>query len=208
VLVFPKIIGCAIGSYEGLAGAMLAAAAALFAGWLAWSGVQVQIAAEERRAAADRVEVEKLLQDDLNIFGEGLGAIFEVLESVNPDGYSETIKTQLSGVTYGIEQIARDTWLSSRRKMVAALGWERRLGYEELFDGLERLQKFRDESAFRYYHQDIPDALRLVRDMSWRFELLRPDTERYFKGRFRRAGKAWTLGDAIKRQAGVRGALD
>jgi hypothetical protein len=83
-LVFPKIIGCAMGNYEGLAGGMIAAAAALLAGWLAWSGVQVQIAAEERRAAAeerraaaDRVEVERVLQGDLNIFAEGLVPAFK-----------------------------------------------------------------------------------------------------------------------------------
>jgi hypothetical protein len=34
-LVFPKIIGCAVGHYEGLTGGMLAAGSALFAGWLA-----------------------------------------------------------------------------------------------------------------------------------------------------------------------------
>src|SRR5215213_2087130 len=39
---FPMVIGCAVGSYEGLTGGMVAAGAALFAGWLAWSAVQVQ----------------------------------------------------------------------------------------------------------------------------------------------------------------------
>jgi hypothetical protein len=47
--VFPKIVGCAIGHYEGLTGGLLAAGTALFAGWLAWSAVQVQIAAAWRR---------------------------------------------------------------------------------------------------------------------------------------------------------------
>ena len=202
-LVFPKIIGCAIGSYESIAGGMIAAATALFAGWLAWSGVQVQIAAEEKRAAADRIEVERVLQDDLNIFAEALGAIFKVLERIKPDADWETIQAQLSGVTLGIERITSDTWLSTSRKMVTLLGWERRRHYEELFDGLEQLQKFRDESAFRYPHQHINEALQVVRDLSWRFELLRPDTEQYFKGRFRRAGKAWTLGHAVEVQAGV-----
>ena len=51
--VFPMVIGCAIGSYESLAGGMVAAGAALFAGWLAWSAVQVQVDAEATRAAAD-----------------------------------------------------------------------------------------------------------------------------------------------------------
>ena len=77
---FPKIVGCAIATYEDLAGAMVAAAAAVFAGWLAWSGVQVQIAVEEKRAAADRVEVEQVLQDDLDTFAEVLGAIWKILD--------------------------------------------------------------------------------------------------------------------------------
>src|ERR1700742_3958354 len=55
---FPKIIGCALGSYEDLSGGLLAASAAVFGGWLAWSAVQLQISAEERRARADRIEVE------------------------------------------------------------------------------------------------------------------------------------------------------
>jgi hypothetical protein len=40
---FPMVIGCAIGSYESLTGGIIAAGAALFAGWLAWSAVQIQI---------------------------------------------------------------------------------------------------------------------------------------------------------------------
>ena len=52
-LAFPMVIGCAMGSYENLAGGLFAANAAIFAGWLAWSAVQVQIRAEEKRAAAD-----------------------------------------------------------------------------------------------------------------------------------------------------------
>ncbi len=71
-LAFPMVIGCAMGSYESLGGGMFAATAALFAGWLAWSAVQVQISAEEKRAAADRVEIENVLQGDLDYMAEGL----------------------------------------------------------------------------------------------------------------------------------------
>jgi hypothetical protein len=49
-LAFPMVIGCAMGSYEDLSGGIFAASAAIFAGWLAWSAVQVQINAEEKRA--------------------------------------------------------------------------------------------------------------------------------------------------------------
>jgi hypothetical protein len=74
-LVFPKIIGCALGQYETLASGLIAASAALIAGWLAWSGVQQQIAADERRASADRKEVERLLRSDVDNFADALGSL-------------------------------------------------------------------------------------------------------------------------------------
>lgn len=40
---FPKWLGCAMASHENLAGGLIAAAGALFAGWLAWSAVRDQI---------------------------------------------------------------------------------------------------------------------------------------------------------------------
>jgi hypothetical protein len=51
VAEFPKIIGCALGTYEGLAGGLIAAGGAAFAGWLAWSAARDQIALAQRQAA-------------------------------------------------------------------------------------------------------------------------------------------------------------
>jgi uncharacterized protein YutE (UPF0331/DUF86 family) len=197
------IIGCAIGNYESLIAGMVAGGAALFAGWLAWSGVQVQIAAEERRAAADRVEVEQVLQEDLDTFAEALGAIWKILERLDrgadpQDRDPDAKRTMLEGAIYGIEKITDDAWLSSSKKMLTALGWKRRRDYEQLFRGLERLGEFRDIDNFELY-----EALSAVRSASIYFELLREDTAQYFKGRFRRAGKAYTLGYAIERHAGL-----
>jgi hypothetical protein len=190
---FPTVIGCAIGSYESLAAGMIAAGAALFAGWLAWSGVQTQIAAEEMRATADRVEVEQVLQEDLDTFAEALGAIWKILEcldreadraagpqegEVDPqegEAEAQAKRTKwLGGVIYGIEKITGDAWLSSSRKMATALGWRRRRDYEQLFRGLERLGEFRDIDNFDAY-----EALAAVRSVSIHFELLREDTARY-----------------------------
>jgi hypothetical protein len=108
-------------------------------------------------------------------------------------------RTKLKGVIYGIEKITEDAWLSSSRKMVTALGWRRRRDYEQLFRGLERLGEFRDIDNF-----DVHEALNAVSSVSNDFTLLREDTAQYFKGRWQRAGKAYTLGDAIERQAGVK----
>jgi hypothetical protein len=104
----------------------------------------------------------------------------------------------LEGVVYGIERIANPDWLNTSRQMVEQLGWERRRLYNELFHGIERLGQFRDISSF-----DIDAALSAARHVSVYFELLRPDTARYFKGLWRHTPKAWTLGYAIAVHAGL-----
>jgi hypothetical protein len=82
--------------------------------------------------------------------------------------------------------------------MVEKLGWERRRYYNELFQGIERLAQSRKVEYF-----DVDEALSAVRALSNYFELLRPDTGRYFKGLFRRSAKAWAIGDTIAVRAGV-----
>jgi hypothetical protein len=140
------VVGCAIGAYESLAGGMIAASAALIAGWLAWSGVQTQIEAEEERATADRIEVEALLKDDIDSFAEALASIWKILET-HEEGKTFD-RNKVEAINYGIESIAKDNWLSTSRRMVSVLGWDRRLKFEQLFDGLEGLRQF----------QNLPEA--------------------------------------------------
>jgi hypothetical protein len=196
-LAFPMVIGCAIGSYESLAGGMVAAAAALFAGWLAWSAVQVQINAEEKRATADRVEVEKVLSNDIDSCAEALAAIWKILRDIQ-DREAPSDPTEINAVITGIEQITDDAWLSTSRKMVTALGWERRRNYEGLFSALERLGRFRNFDDF-----DVTDALYAVYAASDYCESLQPAYSEYFEGLARRRPKAWSIGYAIEMQAGV-----
>jgi hypothetical protein len=192
------VIGCAFGSYESLAGGLFAANAALFAGWLAWSAVQVQIGAEERRAAADRVEIENVLQGDLDDMAEALSSVWKILAKLDrsDDLPAETLTIRLEGVIYGIGKITKD--ISTIRTMITALGWKRRRAYERLLEGLERLAQFRDVNHF-----DVHDAYFAAMDVSDDFRMLRPETGEYFKGLWQRSPKAWTLGYAIAMAAGV-----
>jgi hypothetical protein len=48
---WPRYIGCAMAAHEGLAGGVVGAAGALFAAWLAFAGIQEQLAAEAERTA-------------------------------------------------------------------------------------------------------------------------------------------------------------
>jgi hypothetical protein len=195
-LVFPKVVGCALGTYETLSGGLIAAAAALIAGWLAWKAVQRQIDAEDRRAAAARVEVEQVLAADIDEFAEGLAAMWKVLDDLDWQGAMEEPPepdpSETEAVTYGIDKIANEAWLSTSRQMVTLLGWNRRRKYQQLFDGLESLHKFRN-----FPPSEALSALNAVRYLSVEFEVVQPETAQYFEGFFRRAGKAWSLGQTI-----------
>jgi hypothetical protein len=198
------------GSARGSRFCLIAASAALVAGWIAWSGVQVQIEADEKRASADRKEVEALLRKDIDTFADALASVWKVLASLDPDatainpnkieGFDPEPTAidpkKIEAVSYGIDAISKENWLSTSRRMVTILGWDRRRQYEQLFDGLENLRRFRTIG-------DVWDALDAVKSVSVDFELLQPETSEYFKGLFRRGGKAWTLGYAVAQIAGL-----
>lgn len=204
-LVFIKVLGCAIGNYENLAGGLLAADAAIFAGWLAWSAVQMQITAEERRASADRVEVEGLLQADMIEIAEVLAALWRVLEvadekirAADPQHGLPDLKAEEQAVRYGIEQISRATDLETKNGMASILNWSRRAIYQRVFAGLAKLRERLEDPEFEPW-----DTLVDVRNVSQNVRIIRPDTQETFDGFFERAGKAWTLGEAILFQAGM-----
>jgi len=52
-LQLPRWFGCALANHEGLAGGLIGAGGALFAGWLAWNGALRQIAAAELPSLLD-----------------------------------------------------------------------------------------------------------------------------------------------------------
>jgi len=51
IVQFPKIVGCALGSYEGLSAGLIATGGAVIAGWLAWSAARDQIWLARRQSA-------------------------------------------------------------------------------------------------------------------------------------------------------------
>jgi hypothetical protein len=104
--------------------------------------------------------------------------------------------TKINAVLTGIEQITDDASLSTSRKMVTALGWERRRNYEALFSALESLGRFRNDF-------DVSDALYAVQNAGGCCENLQPACSEIFEGLFRRSPKAWSIGYAIAVQAGV-----
>jgi hypothetical protein len=61
--VFPKILSCLLSARETLAAGLIAAGGALFAAWLAWSGLQDQIGmALKNKVEAERLEQQRQVQ--------------------------------------------------------------------------------------------------------------------------------------------------
>ena len=87
---FPRWLGCAMSQHENLAGGLIAAGGALFAGWLAWSAVREQIAVEQ--ASTEPEVVAYLIPDrrHINILhivvaNVGRGAAREVSVELDAD---------------------------------------------------------------------------------------------------------------------------
>ncbi|WP_316174409.1 hypothetical protein [Bradyrhizobium sp. SZCCHNRI1073] len=187
----------------GFTGSVIGALVALIAAVIAWTAIQNQISADERRAKADRVEVDNLLQGEMERIAEALAAIWRVLEVIdrqeNDDELGKLDKQQaLLGITYGIEQLTRSSSVNTGLLMASVLGWERRRLYEPIYKGLEQL---RDLAAAT--QPDIWELLTAVKSVSLDVRLVRPETSDYFTGLFERAGKAWSLGEAVLYQAGM-----
>jgi hypothetical protein len=200
-LVFIKVVGCSIGNYENLSGGLLAACAAIFAGWLAWNAVQVQIAADEKRAKADRLEVESVLAGDMVRIGEALAAIWRVLEVMDRQDIYVALdpKKAREAMRYGIEGIAGKASVDTGMSMASALGWEKRRRYEQVF---RQLAQIRDLSQVEEF--EVWEMLTAVKSVSVDVRVIQPMICEEFNGLFERAGKAWSLGQVVLSEAGLQ----
>jgi hypothetical protein len=200
-----KIIGCALGSYENLSGGLFAACAAVFAGWMAWTAVQLQISADERRAVADRAEVESVLADDIDQIAEALAAVWTTLEQLEAEESGQSIAVgptliaqRRNAVRWSIAEITQQAWIDTTRKMVSVLGWRRRRAYEHVLTSLERLRG--QPETFDVFEMQQATQLASAYVLS-----VAPKTSEYFDTStiFHRGGKAWTIGYSILMQAGL-----
>lgn len=197
-LEFPKWFGCVLANHEGLAGGLIGAAGALFAGWLAWSAVQAQIDAENQRAIADRKEVEALLADDIDIRAEGLAAIWEVLEKEQEAQREIATEISQEAIRYGINVIADAAWLATTKGMLPVLNWKRRREFLELLQNCSRLNEIAEENSL-----DVRDALAAVTALATSMQICCPPTCEYFDRFFMRAGSAMSVGDVVRMMANI-----
>jgi hypothetical protein len=85
-----RMPGCSMALYESLAGGLIAAGGALFAGWLAWSAVQEQVEIERRKLRAAEIaaqsaradQVSKVTSELTTISGAGQALLRRIRENL------------------------------------------------------------------------------------------------------------------------------
>jgi hypothetical protein len=192
--VFPKWFGCVVAAHENLAAGLIGAAGALIAAWIAWTAVQEQINSERERAAADRVEVERILSEDLTEYAKGMAAAWRLLVALPEDASQDHTSAVYQTTAYMADRVSRPERITSYRAMVEILGWDRRIKYSDVIDRLSELRKFSDPESM-HDSQEVLDAIRTLADY---FELCLPDTSEYFNGLWRRSVKAMSFADLVE----------
>jgi len=77
---FPKWLGCVLSTHEGLAGGLIGAGGAIFAGWLAWSGVRDQIQSQrELSTARERDNLAAILAEMRDLF-DALSEVWRAID--------------------------------------------------------------------------------------------------------------------------------
>lgn len=79
---FPKLLGCLLSRHENLAGGLIAASGALFAGWLAWTAVRDQIAFTEQQTKEVQIAHLKVRRERAQIEMERLESAKQFSESL------------------------------------------------------------------------------------------------------------------------------
>jgi hypothetical protein len=198
---FPKWFGCVLSTHETLAAGLIGAAGALLAAWIAWTAVQQQISEERERMTADRKEAERLLEEDLSDYAEGMAAAWRLLvdfpEQPSEEGRREAIR---QATAYMAERLSRADQLANYRAMAEILGWDTRRKYVALIRGLENLARFSDAGAVK----ESEEVLRVIRKLADDFEYCLPQTSEYFAGLWRRSPKAMTFADFIRYIGGLQ----
>jgi hypothetical protein len=189
---FPKWFGCVMAAHENLAAGLVGAAGALVAAWIAWMAVQEQINSERERAAADRLEAEQLLCEDLLVCAEGMAAAWRLLVALPKKFDENRFSAVYDATAYMAERVSRPERIANYRKMVEILGWERRIKFGDVVERLDRLRRFSNPKAL-----DVEEALTAIRELADYFELCLPDTSQYFGGLRRRSAKAMSFGDLV-----------
>lgn len=77
---FPKVVGCILGAREGLAGGLIGAGGALFAGWLAWSAGRDQIQTERELATVKEVGNLKAILIEMKDLIDTLNEIWRAID--------------------------------------------------------------------------------------------------------------------------------
>jgi hypothetical protein len=130
---WPKWIGCIMASQEGLAGGLIGGGGALFAAWLAWDAVQVQLFEERERRRRQQAEAKEVavvcIAQPIHAAAASLSEINNALRADRPGEATADQRVALS-VTYTrsaldsftVRESVRDLAVDDRLLYLAIVG--------------------------------------------------------------------------------------
>jgi hypothetical protein len=163
-LQWPKYVGCTMGAHEGLAGGLIGAAGALFAGWLAYAAVQGQIAAERDLREQQRLEEQEKTRRQQTDAKEV--AIVSISPAIRGAAVAMLVIDQSIASPFGSEQRVNGVLKNLRemmdsfaiRESVRDLAVNDRIRYLEIIGVISNLL-----SVSEYGASSFPERLKVLR---------------------------------------------
>jgi hypothetical protein len=126
----PKWIGCAMATHEGLAGGLIAASGALFAAWLAWHAIMLQIDSDKKLATLKEDSTYEALRSELHPIADMLLLYWRVVDAAvahrnwrqNGIALLRSLHPTPDNMRYSIDRdLAKDLDPLRRRQFVEAM---------------------------------------------------------------------------------------
>ena len=122
---FPKWFGCILSAREGLAGGLIGAGGAIFAGWLAWTGVRDQVQAERDLSTARERGSHKAILFEMKGLFDTLNEIWRAIDlALIPEQTAEQRRHRIALANSVIMTLLTDKPLRELKDFTDALARE------------------------------------------------------------------------------------
>jgi hypothetical protein len=165
---FPKWFGCILDTHEGLAGGLIGAGGAIFAGWLAWTGVRDQVQAERDLSSAKERGSLRAILVEMNDLFESLNEIWRTIDlTLQPEQPAEqrnhriALANSLFMILPGAEQLA--TLKNFTDAMAKDLDPTKRGQFIRVWQAIDWIYRAREEREMAPENDDGRFRLSIIR---------------------------------------------
>jgi hypothetical protein len=187
-------LGCILAVHEGLSGGLIGAGGALFAGWLAWTGVRDQVQSERDLATAKARGCQQALLIEMNDLFEMLAEIWRVIDLALVPNQAVEQRAHRTAVAISLlPDLPSTEQIKSLRDFTDALALEidptKRGQYHRIWQAIDWIYRARDEDRNGLGRQQDLFKLRILRTHLSHLERylagFDPETTAKFKNRIK-----------------------